>query len=125
MTRIRTIRQLQAGTAPASKSHDVHQPAAQARVTPALMPFLVCTFGYQHVQRNHRFADSPAVHPLEETSMHPRFRLTFVLLLVLGLAGLTSHHGWTQEVKNDPIVERMKKDIFFLASDECEGRGVG
>ncbi|MCE9532950.1 MAG: M28 family peptidase [Planctomycetes bacterium] len=24
----------------------------------------------------------------------------------------------------DPSVERMKKDIFFLASDQCEGRGV-
>lgn len=25
----------------------------------------------------------------------------------------------------DPIVDRMRKDITFLASDECEGRGVG
>ncbi len=26
--------------------------------------------------------------------------------------------------KNDTSIERMKKDIFFLAGDECEGRGV-
>src|SRR4051794_13661589 len=24
----------------------------------------------------------------------------------------------------DPSVERMKKDLYFLASEECEGRGV-
>src|SRR5947208_6216260 len=66
-----------------------------------------------------------AVHPLEETSMRPLYRLTLVLSFVVGLAGLTAPHGWTQEAKGDPIVERMKKDIVFLASDECEGRGVG
>src|SRR4051794_13722608 len=26
---------------------------------------------------------------------------------------------------NDPIVVRMKADITYLASDECEGRGPG
>ena len=25
---------------------------------------------------------------------------------------------------NDPVVERMRKDVFFLASPECEGRGI-
>ena len=25
---------------------------------------------------------------------------------------------------DDPVLERMRKDIFFLASSECEGRGV-
>ncbi|MBY0455861.1 MAG: M28 family peptidase, partial [Gemmataceae bacterium] len=25
---------------------------------------------------------------------------------------------------DDPVIARMKKDIFFLASEECEGRGV-
>ena len=26
--------------------------------------------------------------------------------------------------RNESSVERMKKDIFFLAGEECEGRGV-
>src|SRR5262249_34868159 len=43
----------------------------------------------------------------------------------LGIAGLLARSGFTQDVKSDPILERMKKDIFFLASEECEGRGVG
>src|SRR5215213_3611180 len=25
---------------------------------------------------------------------------------------------------SDPILDRMKKDVFFLASPECEGRGI-
>ena len=32
--------------------------------------------------------------------------------------------GWAAEIKPDAVEARMKKDIFFLASDECEGRGV-
>lgn len=54
--------------------------------------------------------------------MLSRFRLVLTLLFVVGLA---APQGWSQDGKNDPIVERMKKDIFFLASEECEGRGVG
>jgi hypothetical protein len=41
---------------------------------------------------------------------------------------LSGHASLSQEakdVKTDPSVERMRKDIFFLASEECEGRGVG
>ncbi|MBI2806981.1 MAG: M28 family peptidase [Planctomycetes bacterium] len=51
-------------------------------------------------------------------------KLRFALLLVLGLgvAGIVARTGLAQ---NDPVVERMRKDITFLASDECEGRGVG
>jgi hypothetical protein len=41
---------------------------------------------------------------------------------MLGLASLSARSVYAQE---DPIVERMRKDITFLASDECEGRGVG
>src|SRR5436190_15575678 len=29
-----------------------------------------------------------------------------------------------QKPFDDPVLERMRKDIFFLASPECEGRGV-
>ncbi len=54
--------------------------------------------------------------------MPAKYRFALVLLFVLGL---TAQSAWTQDVKTDPIVERMKKDITFLASDECEGRGVG
>jgi hypothetical protein len=43
-------------------------------------------------------------------------------LLFLIALGLGTQSGRAQE---DPIVERMRKDVTFLASDECEGRGVG
>ena len=29
-----------------------------------------------------------------------------------------------QKPFDDPVLERMRKDIFFLASPECEGRGI-
>lgn len=29
-----------------------------------------------------------------------------------------------QKPFNDPILERMRKDVYFLASPECEGRGI-
>src|ERR1051325_5193524 len=45
-------------------------------------------------------------------------------LLVLAL-GLVVPLARTQDVKEDPVLERMRKDITYLASDECEGRGVG
>lgn len=43
------------------------------------------------------------------------------LLLALALA-----HAPAAEPKtyDDPVLERMRKDVFFLASPECEGRGV-
>jgi hypothetical protein len=43
--------------------------------------------------------------------------LTFVG--VLALAAASTYAG------DDVVQARMKKDIFFLASEECEGRGVG
>ncbi len=46
--------------------------------------------------------------------------LPFVFVL-----GLIAQAGFTQDAKVDPILARMKKDIYYLASDECEGRGVG
>src|SRR5262245_25412953 len=49
-------------------------------------------------------------------------RWVLLLLIALSLGGLLTRAGVAQE---DPIAERMRKDITFLASDECEGRGVG
>jgi Peptidase family M28/PDZ domain/PA domain len=54
--------------------------------------------------------------------MLTKFRIA-LLVLTLGLAGLVGRAALAQE--KDAITERMKKDITFLASDECEGRGVG
>jgi hypothetical protein len=58
---------------------------------------------------------------LEETSMPTKYRRG-LLLLALGLTGLIVQSIYAQD---DPAIERMRKDITFLASDECEGRGVG
>lgn len=57
--------------------------------------------------------------------MKIRRRLLFAVLAVsaIGIAVGFSANGWADE--NDPAVARMKKDISFLASDECEGRGPG
>jgi hypothetical protein len=47
---------------------------------------------------------------------------------VFALMFLVGSSGWTQEAVDlapDPSIERMRKDLFFLASEECEGRGVG
>ena len=32
--------------------------------------------------------------------------------------------GFAPAVEPDPAIERLRKDIFFLAGEECEGRGV-
>jgi hypothetical protein len=45
---------------------------------------------------------------------------SFVLIVVWLFAGLAT----AQKPLDDPILERMRKDLFFLASPECEGRGV-
>lgn len=47
-----------------------------------------------------------------------------MLALAIGLVAVVFEPIFAQE-KVDPIVERMRKDVTFLASDECEGRGVG
>jgi hypothetical protein len=46
-------------------------------------------------------------------------RVPFVGLLVLGLLVATALHA------DEGSQERMKRDVTFLASDECEGRGIG
>jgi hypothetical protein len=50
-----------------------------------------------------------------------KFRAAILFVFALALA---AQSGFTQ-TKDDPIIARMKKDVFFLASEECEGRGVG
>src|SRR5207247_11265231 len=40
------------------------------------------------------------------------------------LLGLFCLVGAQALAQDDPIVARMRKDITYLASDECEGRGV-
>jgi hypothetical protein len=55
--------------------------------------------------------------------MPTKFRPFLQLFMALGLVGLIARVGLTQE--QDSILERMRKDVTFLASDECEGRGVG
>jgi len=45
-----------------------------------------------------------------------------LLLLAAGMGFLVT--GLPAAEKLNPSAERMKKDIFFLASDECEGRGI-
>jgi hypothetical protein len=41
---------------------------------------------------------------------------------LLGLAAVLG--AWALAADNNAVEERMRKDITFLASDECEGRGV-
>jgi hypothetical protein len=48
--------------------------------------------------------------------------LCFCILLA---GGVPAQEQKDPKEQKDPIVERMRKDITFLASDECEGRGVG
>ena len=42
------------------------------------------------------------------------------LVAALALAGPSP----AQKPFDDPVLERMRKDVFFLAGPECEGRGV-
>ncbi|MCS6866753.1 MAG: M28 family peptidase [Gemmataceae bacterium] len=44
--------------------------------------------------------------------------------LVLIAIGVWASSAMAQKPFDDPILERMRKDLFFLASPECEGRGV-
>src|SRR5687768_15626537 len=57
--------------------------------------------------------------------MLPKFRVAPLFFFALALAGSLALRGGAQDTKVDPITERMRKDITFLASPECEGRGVG
>lgn len=57
--------------------------------------------------------------------MSMQYRRPVLAALVLGLCAVLGQ-GFAQDVKQeDPSIARMKKDITFLASDDCEGRGVG
>src|SRR5512139_3834827 len=44
--------------------------------------------------------------------------------VVLGVLIAAVHPAAAQKPFEDPVLERMRKDVFFLASPECEGRGV-
>src|SRR5262245_18686465 len=46
------------------------------------------------------------------------------VLLALGTLLALATPSVAQKPTGDPIVDRMQKDIFFLASPECEGRGI-
>jgi len=45
-------------------------------------------------------------------------------LLAAAFLGLTIPFTAAEELKPDPVIERIKKDLYFLAGDECEGRGL-
>ena len=45
---------------------------------------------------------------------------TLAFAALLALSAPTS----AQKPFDDPILDRMQKDVFFLASPECEGRGI-
>ncbi|HUR54022.1 MAG TPA: hypothetical protein VMZ71_07815, partial [Gemmataceae bacterium] len=49
---------------------------------------------------------------------------SFTLLALLMTATPAVAQTPTASADTDPILERMKKDVFFLAGPECEGRGV-
>jgi hypothetical protein len=53
--------------------------------------------------------------------MHPATRR---LLAATALLALLPASTLAQAPYQDPILERMRKDIFFLAGPECEGRGI-
>ncbi len=52
------------------------------------------------------------------------FRHVFRAAIMAGLMFGFATPIPAQKPFDDPILERMRKDIFFLASPECEGRGV-
>lgn len=56
-----------------------------------------------------------------------RYSLLFALAVCASalLAPLWAQEAQPPQAKDDPSVARMRKDITFLASDDCEGRGVG
>src|SRR5437588_9834754 len=54
--------------------------------------------------------------------MPSKLRSILLFGTALTLGAWLTRAGLAQD---DPIVERMRKDVTFLASEECEGRGVG
>ncbi|MBM4069088.1 MAG: M28 family peptidase [Planctomycetes bacterium] len=59
---------------------------------------------------------------LRRQAMANRLTMTWLGLALLFSAGLA---GRSLTAGDDPAVARMKRDITFLASPECEGRGPG
>ena len=60
--------------------------------------------------------------------MPTKYRLSLLFAFAIGLCALLGTgkaQDAKKDVKDDVSVARMKKDIFFLASEDCEGRGVG
>src|SRR5262249_40111917 len=56
--------------------------------------------------------------------MSPRSRHLPVFLCILFLAGIPVRAAETaKEAKARASEERLRRDVFFLASDQCEGRG--
>ncbi|MCE9562716.1 MAG: M28 family peptidase [Planctomycetes bacterium] len=51
-------------------------------------------------------------------------RRFFSAILAALLLALIADSALAQKPFDDPVLERMRKDIFFLAGPECEGRGV-
>lgn len=49
---------------------------------------------------------------------------TLLALLLAAAAAPVAAQSPTPPPSADPVLERMKKDVFFLAGPECEGRGV-
>src|SRR5437899_5120447 len=43
---------------------------------------------------------------------------------VAGLMFALATPAPAQKPFDDPVLERMRKDVFFLAAPECEGRGI-
>ena len=52
------------------------------------------------------------------------FRRLIPALAVAGLMFALAVPAPAQKPFDDPVLERMRKDVFFLASPECEGRGI-
>src|SRR5205807_573267 len=66
-------------------------------------------------------ADCPGIYDKSVRSSNPRRsmpRLRTFLPLAALIALASALHG------DESAIARMKKDLYFLASDECEGRGL-
>src|SRR4051794_7938285 len=55
--------------------------------------------------------------------MNPRRRLRYALIALV-LAAFAHSPLLSADLKNEAMATRMKRDLTFISSDECEGRGV-
>jgi len=55
--------------------------------------------------------------------MRVPFRTLSAIVAAVTMLALATPSS-AQKPFDDPVLERMRKDIFFLASEECEGRGI-